>query len=127
VRERPELLIELGIVGETDAGELDEATRQLRRQLLDLDVDTVELVAGDEPPSGAKAAGAELLGTLAVGLAHSPALLAAVFETVRAWVGARGSRKAHLVIDGAVIDVDGISAEEQRRLIDAWIDSRRSG
>jgi hypothetical protein len=79
VTKRPELLIELAIVGETDADELDEATRQLRRQLLDLDVDTVELVAGDELPVGAKAAGAEILGTLAVGLAHSPALLSAVF------------------------------------------------
>lgn len=49
--------IQVAVGPDTDAEEVAEATLQLRRELLDFDVDAVEPAGGGEPPQGAKAAG----------------------------------------------------------------------
>lgn len=46
--------------------ELDLATRGLRSELLDLQIESVDLVASPDVPAGAKSADAITLGTLAI-------------------------------------------------------------
>jgi hypothetical protein len=71
--ERPVTLgIQLAVGPEGDAEEIAEATLQLRRELLDLDVDAVELPRAGEAPPGTKAAELSALGALAVTVAKSP-------------------------------------------------------
>ena len=70
-----------------DAEELAQATRQLRRELLDLDVDSVETPPAGEPPAGSRAVDVATLGALVVNMADSQ-LLAAVIGAVRSWLAA---------------------------------------
>ncbi|MGH2883640.1 MAG: hypothetical protein ACRDPA_13240, partial [Solirubrobacteraceae bacterium] len=64
-----ELLVDLVVDRDEDAAELDEATRQLQRELLELDVDDVHRVQEGAPPPGTRAVDATVLGSLAVSAA----------------------------------------------------------
>ena len=63
---------------------------QLRRELLDLDVDVVEVPGAGEPRPGSRAVDVAAIGALVVNLAD-PQLLAAVVATVRSWLDVAGS------------------------------------
>jgi hypothetical protein len=65
-----------------DAEDVAEATLQLRRELLDLDVDAVELPSAGEPPPGSRTVELAALGALVVTVAQSQ-LLASVVAAVR--------------------------------------------
>ena len=61
-----QLQVEVGLDGDADAAELNQATLLLRQELLDLDVDEVERPAAGIPPAGARGSEAVVLGTLLV-------------------------------------------------------------
>src|SRR5262245_16052 len=63
--------------GEVDADELDRLTRQLRDELEELGIESVELAREGTPPSGAKAVEPVSLGGLAIKIlpAALPALI----------------------------------------------------
>lgn len=63
------LKIDAGL--EVDAKELEEVTRQLRNELLELDVEAVDLALAGEVPERAKAGDPIAWGTLLVTLAAS--------------------------------------------------------
>ena len=118
------LQIQIGEAEDTDADELDDATGRLREELLELDVEAVERPsAGPAPPARADSEIAAL-GTLLVSLAHEalPVVLAAVGR----WVSSHGRRSVTIELDGDRIEVSGASAEDQRRLIDAFV-ARHAG
>jgi|RhiMethySRZTD1v2_1073278.scaffolds.fasta_scaffold681639_1 hypothetical protein len=117
---------DLALSIEADAGaddeELDQLAAKLRRELLNLDVDAVTPAGGPEPPPpGAKAVGVVAVGGLIVQLLHSSALLTAVVGTIQAWLSGHQGRSVKLELDGDTIEVSGVSSDQQRRLIDAWI------
>jgi hypothetical protein len=105
---------------DADAEELAELTSRLRRELLDLDVEAVELPQAGEPPAGSKAVELVALGALVVTVAKSD-LLASVVATVRSWLSGHQQRNVKLEIDGDVLEVSGVSSKEQRRLINEWL------
>jgi hypothetical protein len=127
-RERPAeetIQTELAAVVEADASydaeELADLTRRLRSELLDLDIDSVEPVAGGEAPAGAK--GVELLaiGGLVVRFVLRAEVLRSVAHTAAAWVGRQRARSVKLTLDGDVLEVTGLSSAEQSRLIEVWV------
>jgi hypothetical protein len=63
-----ELFIELSLEG-GDSAELDELTRQLRAEVEELNVDSVEEVSAGAAPMGTKAADFTAIGQMAVTLA----------------------------------------------------------
>lgn len=69
--------------GEIDPERLDRLTRQLRSELLNLDVETVDFVQQGQLPEGAKAAEAITLGALAV--AVLPNFLPKLVEYLQSW------------------------------------------
>jgi hypothetical protein len=105
----------------TDDEELEWLTDQLRRELLQLDVDTVRRPRVGDAPPGAKAVGVAAIGALVVELARSSTMLTAVIGAVQSWLGGRAGRSVKLQLDGDLIEVTGISSSDQHRLIDAWI------
>jgi uncharacterized protein YidB (DUF937 family) len=105
---------------DADAEEVAEATAQLRRELLELDVDSVQAPEGGPPPPGSKAAEVLAIGSLIVTLVKSTGL-GAVVHTIQAWISRQQQRSVKLAIDGDTLEVTGVSSEEQRRLIDEWI------
>jgi hypothetical protein len=78
-----ELFIELSLDGGNDA-ELDEITRQLKAEVEDLSVDSVEQVSAGTAPDGTKAADFAAIGQMAVTLA--PAIIPPLFELLKSWV-----------------------------------------
>ena len=115
-----QLKLTINPTAETDDEELDRLARQLRQEILDLDVeDAVPLKAG-EAPEGSKgdvvALGALLITTLA-----SSGVMPHLFDLLKTWLTRHGLRSVTLEIDGDKLEVKGVSAQEQKQLIDAWM------
>ena len=118
-----EPLPKLGIqVGERDADpeEVAEATLQLRRELLDLDVGAVEVPRAGEAPPGTRGVELAALGGLVVNMAK-PELLGAVIAAVRSWLSRSRQRSIKLALGDDVLELTGVSSDEQRRLADEWL------
>lgn len=107
---------------EADAAELAELAAQLRDQLLELDIERADPVTVGPAPPGTRGGESVLAGALTVVLTLSSKLLTAVIATVQSWVTAMGARSVKLEIDGDVLEVTGITRDDQRELIQAWID-----
>jgi len=106
---------------EADAEELDELTRRLRTELLELDVYSVEaLRAGDAPP-GTRAADLLAIGGLLVTLAKSGDTLKTVASAIQAWLHAQPARSVELQIAGDTLKVSGVSSADQTKLIDLFV------
>jgi membrane-associated two-gene conflict system component 1 (EACC1) len=98
--------------------DVDRRALQLRQELLaGLDVDEVRRGRA-EPPADAKGVGiewAELVVTFTGGLPGLVALL-------RSWLPRHRGYSIVLEIDGDRLEVEGVSADERRRLEQAWLD-----
>ena len=103
-----------------DDERLAEATLALRRELLDLDVEAVELPSAGEPPPGTRAVELAALGALAVTVAKSQ-LIGPVVAAVRSWLAGQQQRSIKLVLDGDTLELTGVSSKEQQRLADEWL------
>jgi hypothetical protein len=77
------LILNVGAGYDMDRDALDSLTRQLRSELLDLEVESGELIHEGEPPEGAKSADAVTLGELAV--AVLPNFLPKLVEYLQSW------------------------------------------
>jgi hypothetical protein len=109
-----------------DAEEVAQATLQLRRELLDLDVDAVETLRAGEPPPGSRAVDVAAVGALVVNVADSQ-LLAAVVAAVRSWLAGSSRRSIKLELGGDALELTGVSSKEQRRLTDEWLARHTAG
>ena len=121
MEERPATLgIQVDLGPDADAEEVAEATLQLRRELLDLDVNSVEMPPGGQPPPGTRGVELAALGALLVSVTQSE-LLAPVLAAIRSWLGGSPQRSIKLELEGDTLELTGISATEQRRLVDEWL------
>lgn len=107
---------------DADAEELAELAAQLRGQLLELDVERVDLAVRGQAPPGTRAGDALVAGALVISLVQSSGLLTALIDVVQLWISCIGGRSVRLEIDGDVLEVTGIGSQDQRELIQAWID-----
>jgi hypothetical protein len=105
---------------DADPEDRDDAVRQLRSTLLELDATEVQRLRGGPAPDGARAADGPLLDALLVTASAGtiPALLAAI----AAWVRRRGGRTVKLRIGQDAIELSGISEELQREVLEAFIE-----
>jgi hypothetical protein len=116
--------LQLSLGAGTDQAELDELTRLLRDELLELDVEEVDLVGDGAQPKAAKGFGLLAVGGLIVKFVGSTAF-ANVVAAVTGWLGRNKGRTAKIVIDGQSIELSGLSAAQQQELIDTF--ARRVG
>jgi hypothetical protein len=124
---RPATLgIHVAVGPDADAEEVAQATLQLRRELLDLDVESVEPPRAGEPPPGTRAVELAALGALLVTFAQSQPL-APVVAAVRSWVAGSPRRSIKLELDGDTLELTGVSSVEQRRLTDEWLRRHMGG
>jgi hypothetical protein len=108
---------------DADAERLDTLTGFLRSELLQLDVEDVTALRGDEPPPGARVFDVTAVGGLLVSLGQSVEGLRAVVSAVRTWL-ARGDgvrRTVRMEIDGDVLELSEATAAEQDRLIGLFV------
>ncbi len=97
-----------------DTEELDELTRKLLREMRDLDVERVDLVAVEETPEGSKAFGGFLLGMLQAEVS------VANIKNVLGFIGDRfGDKPIELEVEanGKKLKVKASSQEELRAAI----------
>jgi hypothetical protein len=122
MQEQPATLgVHLTVGPEDDAEQVAEATLRLRRELLDLDVEAVELPPAGEPPPGSRAVELAALGALLVTVGRSQ-LLGPVVAAVRSWLaGSTQPRSIKLELDGDTLELSGVSSKEQQRLTDEWL------
>ena len=121
MEEQPATLsIQVTIRPDDDAEEIAEATLRLRRELLDLDVEAVELPRAGEPPPGTRAVELAALGALVVTVAKSQ-LLALVVAAIRSWLAGSHRRSIKLELDGDVLELTGVSSREQQELAAEWL------
>jgi hypothetical protein len=126
MEEQPATLgIQVAVGPDADPEEVAEATLQLRRELLDLDVEAVELARGGEPPPGTRAVELAALGALVVTVGQSP-LLGPVLAAVRSWLAGSPQRSIKLELDGDTLELSGLSSNDQRRLVDEWLGRHKS-
>ena len=119
------LRVDIGVEPDADAGELDDATVQLRRELLALDVEDVERPTGDPPPPGTRAVDAAAIGTLIVTV--GPPIISAVIRAAQGWLGRGSNRTVKIEIGDDSIELGDVSTEDQQRLIDAFIARHAAG
>ncbi len=117
---RVRLGVRVDILSDAEAEEVAEATLQLRRELLQLDVETVELARAGEPPPGARAVDFVALGALVVTVAQS-GLFRAVVGVIQSWLAGHPQRSVKLEVEGDELELTGVSSKEQRRLADEWL------
>jgi hypothetical protein len=126
MEEQPATLgIQVAVGPDADAEEVVDATLQLRRELLDLDVEAVELVRAGEPPPGTRGVELAALGALVVTVGQSP-LFGPVLATVRSWLAGSQQRSVTLKLDDDILELTGLSSKEQQRLADEWLDRHGS-
>jgi hypothetical protein len=90
-----ELLIEVSLEG-GDTAELDEWTRQLRAEVEELNVDSVEQVSAGVAPEGTKAVDFAAIGQMAVTLA--PTIIPPLFDLLKSWVERKPSTPVKVTV-----------------------------
>lgn len=88
------LLLQIDAGGQIDTDEVDRLTRQLRTEIQELGVGSVELVRGGAAPDGTKSAEAVMLGSLATAIL--PAAIPALIGLLQAWTLRDESRKVKI-------------------------------
>jgi hypothetical protein len=117
-RDRLNLRIDVGLEPDADAAELDEATMQLRRELIGLDIEDVQRPSAGPPP-GARAAEAALLGTLLVTFGEEA--IRALGRVLGDWLSRGAKRTIKLQLDNDTIELTSVSDEDQQRLLEAFL------
>ena len=112
------LIVEAG----ADARERDESTTKLRREILNLNVHTVERPSAGDAPPGTRAIDLAQIGTLLVTLTSTATAVATLVTAVRSWLEARpGGGTVKMQIGGDTLEISGTLSEEQKRLVATWI------
>ena len=120
--EEAAVLVSLSEVG-ADEVRLDSLTRQLRNELLELDVRDVRPAPADtEAPPGSRGFDVATAGQLVVAMVGTQGI-AGLVSAVLGWLG-RGHdspRKVRLEVEGDVLELSGASSEEQDRLVEMFL------
>jgi hypothetical protein len=121
MRTEPLLLgVRVAVGPDGDAEEITEVTRQVRRELLALDVEAVRTPAEGDAPAGSKGLELAALGALVVTVGRSQ-VLSSIVAAVRSWLAGSKQRSIRLELGGDVLELTGVSSKEQRRLTDEWL------
>lgn len=112
--------IVVGAGPDVDDEELDQLSRQLRHELLTLDVDRIDRAAARPSPIGARSPGADLAETLILTVSNSAGVVALV-AVLRDWVNRRRGRSISMRLGKDQIDVAEVAPDDQAKLIEAWI------
>ena len=109
---------------EADVEDLEGLTRQLRTELLELDVEAVDLVRAGEMPAKAKAGDPITWGMLLLTFVSGGGL-AALIGLLQAWLTRHGQSSVTVKIGDDELTVTGNPTEQQQEAIDVWLRRQR--
>jgi hypothetical protein len=113
------LRVDLDLGPGADAEELDEAARDLLRELREIDVESAERIAEGPPPAGTRAVEVAALGSLLVTLGRSA--LGPVAGVLQGWLARHSGRTVKLTLGADSIEISGGSPKYQRELIATFL------
>ena len=113
-----DLLLALEPDPETDPEDSERLFRELRDELVELDVADVLPAPGGAVPEGAKAADPVTVGVVILALSASGGVFTSVIETLRDWPG---RHRISLTIGGDTIELDRATADQQAALVEAYV------
>jgi len=101
----------------------------LRAELVQLHVEDVAPLPAGESPPGARASGIAVVGGLLVSLGQSLEGLQSVVSTISGWLrrGEGSGRRVRLELDGDVLELSQVSADDQERLIGLFVSRHGAG
>ena len=110
---------------QADQETLDQLTRNLRRELLDLDVDSVSQPVGGPAPEGSKGLELAAVGALLVQVKSSLPVVTAVVSAVRSWLqrGSSTGRSLKVTVDGRTLELTSATADQQQRIVEEFLRS----
>ena len=120
-----DLLVEL-FDADADPERLDQLTQALRRELLELDVDSVDQATAGPAPEGTRGLELAAIGALLVKAAASSEMLVKVIGVVRGWLRSgppRNQRTLRLTIGDQSIELTHATDVQQQQLVDQFIRS----
>jgi hypothetical protein len=115
-----------------DQEELEALALQLREELLEAAVERVDPARAGEAPSGTRAVDALAVGGLLVTITKAAGPLLSVVKALQSWLSRNQDRNIHIVLQGgrdgerAELDAKGLTAAEQRLLVDAFLKRMQS-
>ncbi|WP_326958788.1 effector-associated constant component EACC1 [Amycolatopsis sp. NBC_01286] len=113
---------------ESDPDVAERLARQLRAELVELDVESTALVTDGASPDGAKGADAVTLGALVMALSASGGAFTALIGTLRDWLSRHSARhRIVMTVDGDTIELERASAEQRQALVDAYVRRHTGG
>jgi hypothetical protein len=112
------MLVRVLPAADSDIEELAEWADDLLVELAGVDEASVAPLTPDSAPEGSKGLGV-LVGQL-LAQVSTLAGLRAIVAAVQAWA-ARRHRTVEINIDGDVLEMSGVSSQQQEKIIDAWI------
>jgi ornithine cyclodeaminase/alanine dehydrogenase-like protein (mu-crystallin family) len=115
-----------------DQEELEALALQLREELLEAAVERVDPARAGEAPPGTRAVDALAVGGLIVTITKAAGPLLSVVKALQSWLSRNQDRNIHIVLQGgrdgerAELDAKGLTAAEQRLLVDAFLKRMQS-
>jgi hypothetical protein len=101
--------------------EMEELTAALQRELLQLDVESVDRVSAGPAPDGSRGVDLAALGELIVQVGKAAPVLGQVVAVIEAWASRSPKRTVKLTIGGDTLELDGLSERDQRLVIRNWM------
>jgi hypothetical protein len=124
-QETRRLILQVDLGQEADEERVDRATRQLRTELMELDIETVDFLKSGESPDGTKSVEAVTIGSLAVVLL--PIVIPKLLEFLQAWTLRGENRKVIMKTQAGdrLIELEympsALTPDELQRLIQTMI------
>lgn len=117
-----QLTLRIETDAEADAEELAMLAVDLRELLLELDIESADRLTRGQAPPGTRSGEMFVAGALTVMLAWSKELVTKFLESVQSWVSFAAGRSVKIELDGDSLELHGLTREDQRRLIQLFID-----
>ena len=110
---------------DADRETVDELSRNLRNELLDLDVDSVTQPVAGAAPEGSKGLELVAIGALLVQVKNSLPVVTAVVSAVRSWLqrGSSPGRSLKVTVDGRTLELTAATVEQQQQIVEEFVRS----
>jgi len=117
-----QLKVEL-VEPDADPEVVDELTRHLHLELLELDVDSVSPVAVGSAPPGSKGLDLAAMGALFVQVTGSVDAVRSVVDTLWSWLqrGSSSRRRLTISVDGHTLELASATDAQQQQLVDEFV------
>jgi hypothetical protein len=119
--------LKLMIIEELDdvTDDIETLTINLRQDLLELDIESVDIERDNEKPKESKTGEPFTWMTLLLTLIASGGVLTTLINAIQSWLTRNERRSIILEINGDKLEIQGVRSKDQRRLTDAWINRQK--